>query len=90
MSPLGPTYFSNTTKKNYSFDMDSMLQKAQERAIEVGDNELFEYIKNVLNNDKFQYNPKTYLKDWKKERGDTKEIRRPEDTAYMFFKDNFL
>lgn len=86
-SPVGATPTNATYYKTLSFDLESMLQKAEDYA--KGDSHLLEYIKIILVADKFQSNPKGYLKDWREKRGRTEEYRWPEDRARGFFDANF-
>jgi hypothetical protein len=71
-----------------NFNLDEMIAKAKVYA--ESDENLLEYIQDILQDDKFQANPKGYLADWKKKRGYTEELRMPEDQARKFFDKYFL
>lgn len=72
---------------NSNFDLDEMHAKAKVYA--KNDERLLNYIQDILNDPKFQANPKRYLADWGKKRGSTEEFRMPEDQARMFFDKHF-
>ena len=73
--------------QSLSFDLEVMLEKA--KAYANNDDGLFSFIQNILQNSKFQSNPKVYLDDWTKRRGCTEAFSFPDDEARGFFDENF-
>lgn len=86
-SPVGSTTAYQPSSQSLSFDLGEMLIKA--RTYTTNDDRLFDYIKDILNDRKFQANPKGYLAEWRERRGYTEEYRVPEDAARTFFDKNF-
>jgi hypothetical protein len=80
------------TKDNTFFDTQSLIKEAEEFAKDHPQNKnnnLKNFIVNILDNKKFQSNPEQYLKKWKDFRGNTEEFRIPEDIAMRFFEERF-
>lgn len=86
MHPVGTSSYTPYLQQP-SFDLEGMLKKAQTYA--EGDDRLLKYINKILNDQKFQSNPRGYLDTWKEKRGYTEEFREPEDQARGFFDTNF-
>ncbi len=81
---------NDTTPQLLSFNLDDMLQKAKKYSGE--DTQLLDYIKDILNDSQFQMNPKGYLTNWNKKRTNQEDrdvFKYPEDTARLFFNENF-
>jgi len=53
--------------------------------MQIRNEDLLEYIKNILNDKTFQDNPRAYLNAWRERRGATEQFKRPEDQARKFF-----
>lgn len=85
--PVGSATSYQPYTQSLSFNLEDMLEKA--KAYAKRDEELLGYIQNILNNREFQANPKGYLDNWTKQRGDTEEYRLPEDRARGFFNEHF-
>jgi len=73
--------------------MDQMRQRANEYAAqdEFGDGtQLLDFITEILEKPDYQRNPQQYVSAWNARRGDTEEVRYPEDLALFFFKENIF
>jgi len=86
ISQIG-SYFQNIFRPQPGFDLEDMKQKAQEFAN--GKEELLHYITSILDDEKFQSNPRGYLDAWKEKRGNSEIKKFPEDRARTFFDQNF-
>ena len=65
------------------------LEYAREQARNLEDKQLSEYVLGILNSAKFQMNPGVYMAVWKRNRGNTEDLRVPEDSARSFLKQYF-
>jgi hypothetical protein len=86
VSPVGSSTYQSHLQ-SLSFDLNGM--HAKPKAYAKNDGDLLEYIQNILNDSKFQDNPKGYLANWRVERGYTETFRIPEDQARKFFDTHF-
>jgi hypothetical protein len=86
-NPVGAASYPQIPIYQPGFDLQGMLKKA---AAYAGSNEdLLEYINDILNDKTFQDNPRAYLNAWRERRCPTDQYKRPEDQARKFFDVNF-
>ena len=67
----------------------SNLEYTREQARNLEDKQLSEYVLNILNSTRFQMSPRIYMVVWKSNRGNTEELRVPEDRALSFLSQYF-
>jgi hypothetical protein len=85
-----PCCLNSFTKKSQplsSQEMDALKKLVAQNSPKYGIREerWKKCVTDVINNAHFQNDPTHFMEKWEKERGDTKEIRDPEDFAYRFF-----
>lgn len=63
------------------FDRKRMPTDSKENVIYDKENVIYDYVDKVLSTSDFQNDPVSYMEAWRKRRGNTEELRIPEDPA---------